>query len=149
MIVFSAIKNFKKREAIRNTWASEKIPNAKVVFFLGILDDKNNSLVGDQGIIQESEISGKNLQEMVFQESEIFGDILQENFIDTYGNSSVKSLMMLKWFKQACPKIPYLMKTGTFQSSDLYIDFFFHFENLSKTFIRLDYLMLGMCLILR
>ena len=122
VIVFSAIKNFKKREAIRNTWASEKIPNAKVIFFLGILDDKNNSRVG------ESEIIGKNLQEMVFQESEIFGDILQENFIDTYGNSSVKSLMMLKWFKQACPKIPYLMKTGTFQSSDLYIDFFFIFK---------------------
>ena len=118
VIVFSAIKNFKKREAIRNTWASEKIPNTKVIFFLGILDDKNNSLVG------ESEIFGKNLQEMAIQESEIFGDILQENFIDTYGNSSVKSLMMLKWFKQACPKIPYLMKTGTFQSSDLYIDFF-------------------------
>ena len=136
MIVFSAIKNFKKREAIRNTWASEKIPNAKVVFFLGILDDKNNSLVGDQGIIQESEIFGNNLQEMVIQESEIFGDILQENFIDTYGNSSVKSLMMLKWFKQACPKIPYLMKTGTFQSSDLYIDFFL-FSKFFKEFYKI------------
>ena len=130
MIVFSAIKNFKEREAIRNTWAREKIPNAKVIFFLGILDDNKNSPVGDQGIIQESEIFGKNLQEMVIQESEIFGDILQENFIDTYGNSSVKSLMMLKWFEQACPNIPYLMKTGTFQSSDLKIcllDYFFSF----------------------
>ena len=79
MIVFSAIKNFKEREAIRNTWAREKIPNAKVIFFLGILDDNKNSLVGDQGItIQESEIFGKNLQEMVIQESEIFGDILPE-----------------------------------------------------------------------
>ena len=125
MIVFSAIKNFKEREAIRNTWVREKIPNAKVIFFLGILDDNKNSPVGDQGIFQESEIFGKNLQEMVIQESEIFGDILQENFIDTYGNSSVKSLMMLKWFEQACPNIPYLMKTGTFQSSDLYIEFFF------------------------
>ena len=125
MIVFSGIKNFKEREAIRNTWAREKIPTAKIIFFLGILDDNKNSLVGDQGItIQESEIFGKNLQEMVIQESEIFGDILQENFIDTHGNSSVKSLMMLKWFEQACPNIPYLMKTGTFQSSDLYIEFF-------------------------
>ena len=130
MIVFSAIKNFKKREAIRNTWASEKIPNTKVIFFLGILDDKNNSLVG------ESEIFGKNLQEMAIQESEIFGDILQENFIDTYGNSSVKSLMMLKWFEQACPNIPYLMKTGTFQSSDLYIDFFL-FSKFFKEFYKI------------
>ena len=124
VIVFSAIKNFKEREAIRNTWAREKIPNAKVIFFLGIIDDNKNTPVGDQGIFQESEIFGKNLQEMVIQESEIFGDILQENFIDTHGNSSVKSLMMLKWFEQACPNIPYLMKTGTFQSSDLYIEFF-------------------------
>ena len=34
----------------------------------------------------------------ISEESQEFGDILQENFIDSYLNLTVKSMMMLKWF---------------------------------------------------
>ena len=31
-----------------------------------------------------------------------FGDIVQEGFVDSYTNLTVKSLMLLKWFRQNC-----------------------------------------------
>lgn len=58
------------------------------------------------------------------RESEIFGDILQEDFIDSYANLTVKSLMLLKWFTQSCTKVPYVLKTD----DDVYINM----KNLKK-----------------
>ena len=50
---------------------------------------------------------------------QVYGDIIQENFVDTYANLSVKSLMMLKWYSQSCSdKALYLMKTD----DDMYVN---------------------------
>ena len=48
-------------------------------------------------------------------ESDTFGDILQEEFIDSYANLTIKSLMLLKWFQQNCDgehaRVEYVLKT--------------------------------------
>ena len=36
---------------------------------------------------------------------------MQEDFIDSYANLTVKSLMLLKWFSKSCEKVPYVLKT--------------------------------------
>ena len=44
---------------------------------------------------------------------------MQEDFVDSYANLTVKSLMMLKWFSQSCSdKALYLMKTD----DDMYVN---------------------------
>ena len=52
------------------------------------------------------------LQRKIEKEHHIFGDIIQESFIDTYANLTIKSLMLLKWFKNSCDdRYVYLLKT--------------------------------------
>jgi len=102
VIVFSAIKNFNERQTIRDTWASDEIPNSQVIFLLGHLGG-NDSIP---------------LQINVTKESETFGDILQEDFIDSYANLSLKTLMMLKWYEQSCSHVPYILKTD----DDVYLN---------------------------
>ena len=43
-------------------------------------------------------------------EAATFGDILQEGFVDTYANLTIKSLVLLTWFRQNCYNVPYVMK---------------------------------------
>ena len=92
---------FKARSAIRQTWAniSELPRNVKVVFIIGQADNEK----------QQLKIKG---------ESNKYGDIIQESFVDTYQNLTIKSLMLLKWFKQNCHQTQYVMKTD----DDMYIN---------------------------
>ena len=47
----------------------------------------------------------------VVQEQRQFGDILQEDFVDSYMNLTLKSVMGLKWASRRCPSARFLMKT--------------------------------------
>lgn len=60
----------------------------KVAFLLGLPNDpkSNNS----------------NLQLKIEEEVAKYGDIIQENFIDSYNNLTLKSIMMLKWVTHHC-----------------------------------------------
>ncbi|XP_067645892.1 beta-1,3-galactosyltransferase 5-like [Eurosta solidaginis] len=42
-------------------------------------------------------------QTLIRNESEQYGDIIQENFIDTYNNLTLKSVLALKWMCHRCP----------------------------------------------
>ena len=95
------MKNFQERAAIRDSWASDSNANTKVIFLLGHIGNDTSAL-----------------QINVTKESEEFDDIIQEDFIDSYANLTVKSLMLLKWFKQHCEKVPYVLKTD----DDVYIN---------------------------
>lgn len=56
------------------------------------------------------------------EESQRYGDIIQEGFLDSYANLTIKSVMLLKWFTQACDKDgkgpQYVLKTD----DDMYIN---------------------------
>ena len=103
VIIFSAVSNFQERQAIRDSWASDtdSLPNIKVIFLLGTISNLDN-----------------NLQTNVTRESDMYHDILQENFIDSYANLTVKSLMLLKWFSKSCKNVSYVLKTD----DDVYIN---------------------------
>lgn len=59
------------------------------------------------------------LQERISKEQESFDDIIQENFIDTYHNLTIKSVLMLRWFVQNCRQAKYLFKTD----DDMFVDY--------------------------
>lgn len=63
-----------------------KIPShfeVKVVFLLG-------------------QVENDRIQRQIDEESYIYNDLIQENFIDTYDNLTLKTVMMLKWVKNNC-----------------------------------------------
>lgn len=105
VIVCSAVSNFAAREAIRGSWAqdTETLTGVRVVFLVGLLP--NNSE-----------------QQQLLEESGKHGDIIQEDFLDSYANLTVKSVMLLKWFTQTCDKgktgPQYVLKTD----DDMYIN---------------------------
>ena len=109
IVVTSAIKNGKARQAIRDTLSKDAAQyngQIKVIFLLGMISnsdhEQNQELEGDVGI-----------------EAIQFGDVLQASFIDSYYRLTIKSLSMLKFFSNHCrSRVKYLMKVD----DDIYIN---------------------------
>nr|XP_018910333.1 PREDICTED: beta-1,3-galactosyltransferase 1-like isoform X1 [Bemisia tabaci] len=102
VVVHSSPKNEERRMAVRHTWGSANDPSVKVVFLLGKLRNESTEF-----------------QERISKEQESFDDIIQENFIDTYHNLTIKSVLMLRWFVQNCRQAKYLFKTD----DDMFVDY--------------------------
>lgn len=49
-------------------------------------------------------------QDDIMRESLKHKDLIIENFIDSYHNLTIKSIMMLKWIKNNCPIAKFMMK---------------------------------------
>ncbi|XP_043940730.1 beta-1,3-galactosyltransferase 2-like [Protopterus annectens] len=84
------------RHAIRQTWGNESlVPGVSLVrlFLLGMPKHFTNEL-----------------QEMLEDESKLFHDIIQQNFMDTYINLTIKTMMGLQWVSTFCPNVSYIMK---------------------------------------
>ena len=103
VVVCSAVPHLAARATIRESWARDaaSLGSVGVVFLLGRQQQGDNTL-----------------QLQVSNESQEYGDIVQEDFIDTYANLTVKTLMLLKWFTENCPDTQYVMKTD----DDMYIN---------------------------
>jgi hypothetical protein len=101
-IVKSAMSHFSSREAIRKSWGFEKrfsdVP-IRTVFLVGV----NPTNV--------------TLQSLIMQEQEKHGDIVQINFIDTYYNNTIKTMMGIKWAKKYCPQSKFYF----FSDDDMYV----------------------------
>ena len=83
-----------KRMLIRATWASSNYllsSNGKIVFILG----KSN----------DSEVNNK-----VKFEAATYGDIVQNDFMDTYYNLTIKTIMGFKWVSSFCQNAKYTLK---------------------------------------
>ncbi|KAL7046551.1 hypothetical protein ACKWTF_002638 [Chironomus riparius] len=60
--------------------------------------------------ISPTEMSDEQ-QSVINYEHEKYGDIIQENFLDSYNNLTLKSILMLKWVRNNCiDKVKYIMK---------------------------------------
>ncbi len=46
----------------------------------------------------------------MIQESETHHDILQSNFLDSYNNLTIKTMVMFEWLSYRCPNTSYAMK---------------------------------------
>ena len=92
--VHSAPENYKKRQAIRETWANTAIlDDLRILFVMGLSKStKTNSLLK--------------------LENSIYGDILQEDFVDTYRNLTYKGVAGLKWISNHCDRrAKYILKS--------------------------------------
>ncbi|XP_069823551.1 beta-1,3-galactosyltransferase 2-like [Dendropsophus ebraccatus] len=92
------------RQAIRQTWGNESfVPGIQILrlFFIG-----------------KDTTSTKDVEQALMDESRKYHDIVQQDYLDTYNNLTLKTLMGLKWIATYCPRISYVMKTD----SDMFVN---------------------------
>ncbi|XP_053369027.1 beta-1,3-galactosyltransferase 1-like [Clarias gariepinus] len=102
LMVPVAPNNRESRDAVRTTWGSEKMVMDKVVslFFL----------LGQPG--------RKEMQQKILQESEEHHDIIQSDFLDSYKNLTIKTIVIMKWLATYCQNATYAMKID----SDMFLN---------------------------
>ncbi|XP_056615714.1 beta-1,3-galactosyltransferase 1-like [Triplophysa dalaica] len=109
LMVPVAPQQLEARKAIRSTWGTETNVQGKSVMTLFV--------VGLPGGAD----SNKTQQELE-EESRQHGDLLQSNFIDTYINLTIKTMVIMDWLATRCPQASYGMKIDS--------DMFLNLENL-------------------
>lgn len=99
------------REAIRKTWGAPSA-DTLTLFFTGL--PKVEEL--------------RPLQEELQQESRLHADIIQMDFMDSYQNLTLKTLMMMRWLGTHCPNVTFAMKVD----ADIFVNVF-HLRELLRT----------------
>ncbi|XP_018417892.1 PREDICTED: beta-1,3-galactosyltransferase 2-like [Nanorana parkeri] len=90
------------RDTLRKTWANETLVNGVNTTRLFLLGRS----------------SSQEIQEKVMLESSNFHDIIQQDFIDSYNNLTLKTLMGIEWVSRLCPNVSYVMKID----SDMFLN---------------------------
>ncbi|XP_058615363.1 beta-1,3-galactosyltransferase 2 [Onychostoma macrolepis] len=90
------------RNAIRSTWGNESSVQGKAVLTL--------FLVGLTG--------GAEAQQQLEEESRQHRDLLQSNFVDSYFNLTIKTMVIMDWLATRCSQATFSMKVD----SDMYIN---------------------------
>ncbi|KAL0280409.1 UNVERIFIED_CONTAM: hypothetical protein PYX00_001704 [Menopon gallinae] len=106
VIVHSHPNNFLKRSTIRNTWGSVVSSRFKLLFLVGISENKR-------------------LQSSLDEENKLYRDLIQGNFVDAYRNMTYKHVMGLKWVYYFCPNSRYILKADddVFVNSPAMLDY--------------------------
>lgn len=102
LLISTTATELQHRNAIRKSWGSEAaVPGADVVrlFMLG------RDAKGDKG-------------DVLLRESEQYRDIIQQDFLDTYNNLTLKTLMGMSWVATYCSGTRFAMKTD----SDVFVN---------------------------
>ncbi|XP_016402302.1 beta-1,3-galactosyltransferase 1-like, partial [Sinocyclocheilus rhinocerous] len=86
ILITTTHKEFDARQAIRETWGDESTFSDLRIITLFLLGRSTDAV----------------LNQMVEQESEIFHDIVVEDFIDSYHNLTLKTLMGMRWVATFC-----------------------------------------------
>lgn len=102
ILVCTAVPNFLQRQTIRETWGSVVVNNTGYVRLAFLVGSTINTTVQ------------KELENEAVQHS----DIIQQNFVDSYQNLTLKSIMLLKWVTGFCPDVQYVLKTD----DDMYVN---------------------------
>ncbi|XP_051551782.1 beta-1,3-galactosyltransferase 1-like [Myxocyprinus asiaticus] len=90
------LKDTEARAAIRRTWGQEGlIPNVNILRLF---------------VIGQQAQSNPVLQEHLERESKEYGDIIQMDFVDTYQNLTIKTMMIMHWIATYCQCAWYAMK---------------------------------------
>ncbi|XP_051766931.1 beta-1,3-galactosyltransferase 2-like [Ctenopharyngodon idella] len=93
------------RNAIRSTWGNESTVQGKAVITLFLV-----GLTGGS----DSEKTQQQLEE----ESRQHRDLLQSNFVDSYFNLTIKTMVIMDWLATHCPQATFSMKVD----SDMYLN---------------------------
>ncbi|XP_056266324.1 beta-1,3-galactosyltransferase 5-like [Pseudoliparis swirei] len=97
LMVHTATGAAAARDAIRETWGSEKLVlgrSVETVFVLGLPG-------GPDAERQQEELRQENRQHR---------DLVQSDFLDSYRNLTIKTMMMLEWLAARCGAASYAMK---------------------------------------
>lgn len=101
-LVKSAVEHFHRREGIRNSWGFGKrffdVPT-RTIFLLGTHPENSD------------------LRYKVNAEAEKYGDIVQADFVDSYYNNTIKTMLGFKWAVKHCANSKFYM----FVDDDIYI----------------------------
>ncbi|KAM9312049.1 beta-1,3-galactosyltransferase 1-like [Gastrophryne carolinensis] len=109
LMVFSVVHDIESRIAVRDTWGNLSLYDVDVVriFLVGL-----------------PKAFSKRIQMMLEEEDMLYGDIVQQDFLDTYYNLTLKTLMGMQWIMNFCPHASYAMKVDT--DIFLNVDFLVH-----------------------
>ncbi|XP_033099677.1 beta-1,3-galactosyltransferase 5-like [Anneissia japonica] len=66
-----------------------------------------------QHIFLLGKTNNETLQQRTEQESNTFGDIVQGDFLDTYGNLTLKTLMGFQWIRDFCSEATFVLKVDS------------------------------------
>lgn len=102
-IIKSAIPHVNRRNAIRQSWGFEKRfsdVTIRTVFLLGVPIDNQ-----------------EEIQKAIDDEHRSHKDIVQANFMDTYFNNTIKTMVGFKWAATECPHSNFYM----FVDDDFYV----------------------------
>ncbi|NXQ30665.1 B3GT2 galactosyltransferase, partial [Alaudala cheleensis] len=112
LLISTRAAELQLRSAIRQSWGDEAaVPGADIVrlFMLGI----------------EGKAANK---ELLLRESEQYHDIIQQDFLDTYNNLTLKTLMGMRWVASYCSGTRFAMKTD----SDVFVNTVYLIEKLLR-----------------
>ncbi|XP_078524196.1 UDP-GalNAc:beta-1,3-N-acetylgalactosaminyltransferase 1-like [Lissotriton helveticus] len=104
ILVTSRPKDALVRQTIRLTWGSVDMwlgHQVKTLFLLG----------------REPAEDAKT-ETLIEEESKLKGDIIQQDFLDSYDNLTLKTIMAFRWFSEFCSNATYIMKAD----SDVFIN---------------------------
>ncbi|KAL8188084.1 UNVERIFIED_CONTAM: Lactosylceramide 1,3-N-acetyl-beta-D-glucosaminyltransferase [Gekko kuhli] len=113
LFVKSSPENRYRRDAIRQTWGSDKYAsshlgaNIRTLFALGQPKDSARR---------------EQMQNWLQMEDEKYGDLIQQDFMDTFHNLTIKLLLQFSWVNKYCPHAKFIMSADD--------DIFIHMPNL-------------------
>lgn len=107
LLIPVAPHNSEARNAIRMTWGNESVAEGIVrLFFLGVKNTTRDPRV-------------RELEQRVLRaESRQHRDMVQQDYIDSYYNLTIKTLMGMHWVSRYCPSTKYVMKAD----SDMFVN---------------------------
>ncbi|XP_039220238.1 beta-1,3-galactosyltransferase 2-like [Crotalus tigris] len=122
LLVVTKSKYFVARQAIKHTWRNENSVDyiSMVCLFLS----------------GNHQVFGSWLQSLLDEESSIHKDIIQQNFLDTYNNLTLKTLMGTEWISKFCPNAIYVMKADT----DIFLNVNYKVSQLLQPHLTPDYM---------
>lgn len=102
LIIKSAVPNRRKRDAIRRSWGFEnRFTDVQVrrVFVVGVTPEN------------------PTVQDSLDEEYVTHGDIVQADFVDTYYNNTIKTMLGYRWVTEYCPNAEFAL----FVDDDYYV----------------------------
>ncbi|NXN18186.1 B3GL1 acetylgalactosaminyltransferase, partial [Indicator maculatus] len=117
ILVASRPQDVKSRQAIRIAWGSQHFWWGQRILTLFLLGEDADRADGAGALSVEDK-------------SILYGDIIRQDFMDTYDNLTLKTIMAFQWFTEFCSSARFLMKTDD--------DVFINTPNLVKFLLRLN-----------
>jgi len=105
ILVHSHHPHTDRRRAIRSTWGQA------VRTAIWPNERRNRSCAGLQLAFVFGRHRDPGLNDLIYEELHHYDDVIQGDFVDSYQNMTLKSLLGLKVVDERCPNVSYLLKT--------------------------------------